>query len=287
MNRHERRKATRLMKLGHRSLRLRCAGCDRVGQPMTDEHFFPRWLIEYAEARSEGITWLGRQGVNPLKATIPLCGECNALLGTELEGPVSNIMRELDAGGSLSDREAEQLVRWMWKFEGLQWALYVGKDNESLYTDRWTLTQRVTSSDAFNELREGLVLAMARVQANDDGFSDWPLGLDTPPGENAITMSGVFKRIAILTSLKQFAGVIPEAFGQYDFGETPPDRDRKVFSPPTSFPHAKDAITLTADTAAKLSVLHDAWGRDQRRKAEPNPPKLILPARRRIELPPM
>jgi len=63
---------------------------------MTHEHFFPKWLIEYADAREEGIAWPEKVGfewqertnVNPEKAVIPLCGDCNSALGIGLEGPV-------------------------------------------------------------------------------------------------------------------------------------------------------------------------------------------------------
>src|SRR5262245_24796256 len=112
MNRHERRKAARLYRAGNRSLKLRCAGCDRVGQRMTDEHFFPTWLIEYTEAQHEGISWLGKEGVSPAKATMPLCGDCNNLLASVLEAPVSLIFRALEAGEAVSDLDAELLVRW-------------------------------------------------------------------------------------------------------------------------------------------------------------------------------
>ena len=121
MNRHDRRKADAEERKSRRLLRLRCSGCDRVGLPMTKEHFFPRWLIESAQVHHEGITWLDGQTVDPDKATIPLCRACNEAFGTTLEGPVAEIFRQLEQGASISEEEAEVLVRWLWKFEGLQW----------------------------------------------------------------------------------------------------------------------------------------------------------------------
>src|SRR5262249_2944928 len=207
MNRHERRKAARLYRAGNRSLKLRCAGCDRVGLRMTDEHFFPTWLIEYTEARNNGITWLGKEGINPARATMPLCRDCNNAFANTLEGPVSLIFRALEAGEALSDLDAELLVRWMWKFEGLQWHL-LGRGDRARYTERYTLVERVTTPRAFEEIKPRLLLALAMCRANDDGFVDWPLGLDTMPGESALTMSGVFRRVAIITSLVDFADAI-------------------------------------------------------------------------------
>jgi Resolvase, N terminal domain len=46
-NRHERRRQAKLFRLGKRALKLRCLCCERAGQPMNDEHFFPVWLIEH------------------------------------------------------------------------------------------------------------------------------------------------------------------------------------------------------------------------------------------------
>jgi hypothetical protein len=45
-----------------------------------------------------------------------------------------------------------------------------------------------------------------------------------------ITMSGVFHRVAIITSLADFADMIPDVYGKYVFGAVPPDRNAKVFA---------------------------------------------------------
>jgi hypothetical protein len=266
-------------------MRLRCIGCDRVGQPMSREHFFPRWLIEHADVRTDGIDWLGKSRVAPEQATLPLCADCNNAFANNLEGPVSAIFRALDAGEPISDLDAELLVRWMWKFEGLHWSLYAGP--AARYTDKWTLLERVTKPDAFRQIRERLVLALATCNANDPGFSDWPLGVDTPPGDDAITMSGVFKRVAIITSLVDFVDDIPDTFGKYVFGEAPPDRNAKVFSPPCSFIVAEGAIAATKVTAARLAERHLSFGQEMRaRMANEHDVPAIMPVRFRVELPP-
>ena len=111
-----------------------------------------------------------------------------------------------------------------WKFEGLQWSFGAAQVPHALYTERYTLRERVTSPRAFAEIRSRLVLAVAAADANDPGFKDWPLGLDTPLSENAIHMSAVFGEIALMSSLQEFADVIPGVFGQYAFGPVPADR---------------------------------------------------------------
>jgi hypothetical protein len=274
-----------LLRAGFRGLRLRCLGCDRVGQRMTKEHYFPNWLIEFAGVKYEGITWFEKRNVDPTSATIPLCNECNNSFATVLEGPVSSIFRSLRAGNPISDQDAELLVRWLWKFEGLQWSLRASQMPHALYTERYTLRERVTSPHAFAELRPHLVLAVARSHANDPGFRDWPLGLDTPPSENAIHMSGVFGEIALLSSLTDFARVIPDVFGKYEFGPVPADRTAPVFDPPCAFLTANGAIQATVDAARLLAELHD--GAAAERRPRPSSGGIITLPRPRIELPPV
>jgi hypothetical protein len=177
MNRRRRRKQASLHRPGLRALKLRCVGCERVGQNMSQEHFFPRWLIDYASARKESIKWLGKKRVDPDKATIPLCRACNIALGQSLESPVATIFRAIDGGESLSDCDCELVVRWMWKFEGLQWHLNNFAKPQAVYTENLTLVERVTTSAPFEQVRTDMALAIARIKNNDEGFEDWPLGL--------------------------------------------------------------------------------------------------------------
>lgn len=299
MNRHERRKRDKLLRLGNRALKLRCSGCDTAGPRITKEHFFPRWLIEYADVRRDGITWpqkvgldwIERKNINAEKAVMPLCDDCNTAFGKELESPVAAIFRALERGEGVSDYDAELLVRWLWKFEGLQWAMFRDHNTEE-YTRLYSLRERVTTSRAFDEIRSELVLAVALAHANDKDYEDWPMGLDTPVGENAITMSGVFRRVALIVSLSRFSDAIHPAFGLYAFGHPPADRSAQVFVPPCSFLTAKAAVTVTQESSMELLRLHDEFGRHMKRAYEDarkdgQSPDLIIPNRKRIELPPI
>lgn len=281
MNRHERRKSQAVERKSRRLLRLRCCGCDRVGLAMTKEHFFPRWLIEFAQVHHEGITWLDAQTISPDKATIPLCQECNEGFGNALEGPAAEVFRELDRGAAISENDAELLVRWLWKFEGLQWTARINRA-EGLYTRRYTLRDRVVTSQAFDEMRDDMLLAVALIRNNDPDRKDWPMGLDTPPSENALTMSGVFGRIALICSLSHFDDEIPDVYGKFRFGAPVAERANKVFLPPISFIQARGAIQATVETGHRLAELHDEWGREGqlRRRGD-----IIIPNRRRVELP--
>jgi hypothetical protein len=184
---------------------------------------------------------------------------------------------------ALSDLEAELLVRWMWKFEGLQWALATaGGSSHQRYSGRYTLIERVTQPAAFDEVRAELVLGIAMVNQNDPGFKDWPLGLDTPPGQNAISMSGVFGRIAMVTSLRQFIDAIDPAFGRFSFGAAPVDRDARIFEVARTFITANAAIAVTRETGLRLMTAHERMG-ELWRAATPIP----VISRPRIELPPV
>src|SRR5688572_13146788 len=119
LNRHERRAQAAQRRSSIRAARLRCVGCERVGQEMTNEHFWPLWLIDHANVAQEGVGWIGGPSINPRTATLPLCAECNHRLGSHLEEPVSRILPSLEAGYGLTDTDAELLIRWLWKFEGL------------------------------------------------------------------------------------------------------------------------------------------------------------------------
>lgn len=264
-----------------RLLKLRCTGCDRVGLKMTKEHFFAKWLINYADVR-DGIWWIhdDENKVDADKATIPLCSDCNHAFGTSLEGPVAEIFRQLEGGSAISEDEAELLVRWLWKFEGLQWAA-INNNPDGLYTSRYSLRERVETSRVFDEVREDMVLAVALTHHNDLDRRDWPMGLDTPVGESALTMSGVFGRIALICSLSRFAGEIPDVYGKFFFGGPAEKRKEKVFQPPMSFitAHA-GAVATTRVVAHHLADLHEELGKELRERQSG-----IIPVRWRVELP--
>ena len=126
------------------------------------------------------------------------------------------------------------------------------------------------------------MLAVALTRNNDPTHRDWPMGLDTPPSENALTMSGVFGRIALICSLAHFANDIPDVYGKFRFGAPVTDRANKVFLPPMSFIYAGGAINMTREVGVRLAILHDEWGRRGWLRKERG---VIIPSRPRVELP--
>ena len=192
---------------------------------------------------------------------------------------MSRIFPAIEAGRGLSDKDAETIVRWLWKFEGLAWAYSKLDEPQWHYSDRWTLLQRVLETP-LGELRSHLVVAIGLANQNGDGFSDWPMGLDTPISEtDGIFMSGVFRRIAVMVSLDEFAELIPAGFAQYALNPEASAENIQVFFPPTTFPTCTDAVQVTTRASTAMKAAHEQYARNQ------NENRLIAVARNRLIIP--
>jgi len=224
---------------------------------MNKEHYFPVWLIERTATVREGIAWAGRDKVSALSATVPLCTRCNSDFVRELESPMARVFDDLEAGRGISDEEAELIVRWMWKFEGLAWVFHHPK---AIYTERYTLRERVLRP--VDEIRGGLVLAIGIAEKRDPDFEEGAMGIDSFNVHNAVFVSGVFSRVAVLVALSLFEDDIPSVFSKYRLA---PNRDHsaakaKLFYPAVGFPTCTAAIGLMKSISAPLSRLHDEHG---------------------------
>lgn len=230
----------------------RCVGCSRLGLKMTKEHIFPRWLIERSGTAMTGIRWLGRR-IPARAATIPLCAECNTDFGKILEVPVSQIFNDLESDRGLSDAEAEILVRWLWKFEGLAW---IFNNPDGIYTRKYTLAERVLRP--IDEIRGELLLTIGMIDKIDSSFGDAPIGIDSYNLHNAIFVAGVFLKVAIMVLLRDFAPMVPPEFSQYHLAEKPGELvNAKLFYPKVGFCNDIEAVTKTFLVAKTLSSLHD------------------------------
>jgi hypothetical protein len=239
-----------------RSLKRICAACGNADRAITQEHFWPRWLIRRCNAENSMVRWIGGRRVPPLKATVPLCKSCNSILGKNLEEPVSKIFQNLEAGDGLSDYDCELLVRWLWKFEGLAWIL---NHPGQMYTPIRTLQERIVEGVA--QIRGSLVLALSRISVIDSASSDRPMGIDSLNESNAIFVAGVFLFTAIMVLLDLFIEKVPTVFDIYRLHPNPLAKDRgaKLFYPRVGFRDDIEAINVTASLAKRLSKMHDDW----------------------------
>lgn len=236
-----------------RHLKESCAGCEQQHIPMNKEHVFPKWLILRTRTNATGVRWGARADLPALAATFPLCERCNKDFGRELEKPTARLFTEIESGMALSDDDAELLVRWLWKIKGLDWiASHPGGD----YSAKYTLRERVLLP--IDQIRGHLTLAISLIGRIRPEFGDLPMGVDSATEHDAIFVSGVFSRIALMVLLSDFANLVPDHFGRIRLA--PANRRAhagKMFYPPTSFRDDVEAVGVTYHASVELSKAHD------------------------------
>jgi hypothetical protein len=240
-----------------RKFRRTCAACGESNREMNKEHYFPVWLIERTGTVREGIEWAAQKNVSALSATLPLCVRCNSDFGRELENPMARVFDDMENGRVLSDEEAELVVRWMWKFEGLAWVFHHPR---AVYTQRYTLRDRVLRP--IDDIRGNITLAIGLAEQRDSDFEEGAMGIDSFNVHNAVFVSGVFSRVALLVSLSLFDDEIPSVLSKYRLA---PHREcatskAKLFFPAVGFPTCTIAIGMMKAISPTLSNLHDQHG---------------------------
>jgi hypothetical protein len=250
------------MRLTH--MKTCCAGCEQRGRNMTKEHVFPEWLIRRTSTAGTDIPWWSGNSVKAKSATLPLCEACNTEFGRNLEDPVAKIFVDLEAGAGISDNEAELLVRWLWKIEGLSW---IATHPMGDYSPSFTLKQRVLQP--LGRIRKDLLLALSLIQEIDPVHGDKPMGLDSPLTKtNAIFVSGVFSDVAIMVLLAEAAELVPVQFTQHRLSETPDiASDSKLIFPKTGFRDDNEAVMVTANCSFPLVEVHEKFARRVRGRA--------------------
>lgn len=184
---------------------------------------------------------------------IPLCLRCNTDFGRVLEEPTKNIFDDLESGRGVSDEEAEILIRWLWKYEGLAWLI---AHPHGIYSDKYNLRERVLQP--LDEIREHLTLAVSLAKKIEPEFGDAPMGLDSRTSVSAVFVSGVFSRVALMVLYRQFEEQVSSAFGLYRLASAnAPDRKAKLFFPPEGFDTCVKAVGTTYQVSQFLSYLHD------------------------------
>ncbi len=239
------------MVLAH--LKDACAGCERMGLSMSKEHIWPVWLIRRTSTDKTGVRWIDKPKVPALAVTVPLCHECNSTFGRELEAPVSALFDDLESGKGITDLEADLLVRWLWKIAGLFW---IAAHPTGDYTKGLTLRQRVLVP--ITGIRGDLTLAIALIERVDPQYGDAPLGLDHTSRLNAVFVSGVLSRLALMVVQEPLAPLIPSAFTQYRLLPVPDATSAaKLCHPKVGFSTCTDAVGVTIEASRELSIAHD------------------------------
>lgn len=259
---------------------MRCVACERVGVPMNKEHIWPLWLINHAKVHKEGIRWMDKR-ISPKNLKFPLCTDCNSEFGAKLEQPAKTALEKIESGQGITDEDADILIRWLWKFEGLWWSYVHPKASEMKYSDIWTLKERVLGN-AIDRIRGLLTLAIGLIHENDDGFEDWPLGIDSGVSDNdSVFVSAVFGRTALMVSYSRYDYAIPACLGSYILPWKKGGDAETVLMPPVCFPKAGDAISVIEDASNTLKFLHEQYALSSIReqKLKPIKPKIIIPER--------
>ena len=224
---------------------------------MNNEHFWPQWLIR--KTKTKGVRFSQTKRVNPKSMKVPLCAACNSAFGGELEDPMSRLLPQIESGAGLSDLDAELLVHWMWKFEGLTWSF----DHPELrYTERYTLRDRVLLP--LDDIRADLTVAVSLIEVVTQGLADEPMGLNSWTQASAIFGAGVFGRVAIMVLLTKFESEVPPAYSLYRFKDrNASDRGARLFFPKIGFANCTEAVKTSIAYGNWLSLCHD---RDMRER---------------------
>jgi len=133
---------------------------------MNKEHFWPLWLTKRAQVKSDTLEWVHGKA-NRNSVVIPLCIECNSKLNTFLETPAQQIFDSIEKNEGLSDADAELLIRWLWKFEGLAWNATFSH-TEARYSKDYSMIDRVLGATTKGH-RDRFILAITLIESND-GF---------------------------------------------------------------------------------------------------------------------
>jgi hypothetical protein len=87
------------------------------------------------------------------------------------------------------------------------------------------------------------------------------MGINSDCEQNALFVSGVFSRIAMMVLLENFTSIVPRQFSKYRLApkRIAPENDAKLFFPATRFATCTDAVGVTYKCSARLREAHDAW----------------------------
>ena len=195
----------------------------------------------------------GIKRINPRKATIPLCKKCNSDFGRILEAPMKEILLRVENGEGIADKDADIIVRWMWKTTGLIWHL---NTPNWFYSGNLSLAEKVLHPIT-DEYRAETTLALARIKSLESEFHDEPMGFDVLPKWSGILASGVFGKVAIIVTMSDCDSLVPDNFTLYKFLTEKQRSSERLFFPKTGFENSVDAVGITKEVSRRLEAAHN------------------------------
>jgi hypothetical protein len=168
---------------------------------------------------------------------------------------MAKIFSDIENGLGISDFEAELLVRWLWKFEGLSWL-----QTHSRHTYSRAFSLRDRALNRLGAIRPHLCLALSLLDHIDPGYGDAPVGIDSRQHTSAIFVSGVFCRVAVMSLLADATPLVPPHFSLYRFDSLPQGTDshEKLFFPKVGFTDDTEAVGVTRSVSVALVDFHEA-----------------------------
>jgi hypothetical protein len=90
-----------------------CPFCNAFGEPMTDEHIFPKWLLQEMVTRGATFRRGNRLTTAIIGPTTPVCHDCNTTWLATLENDISQILRKMfDFAYELPPEDQARLALW-------------------------------------------------------------------------------------------------------------------------------------------------------------------------------
>ena len=223
----------------------KCICCEKENKPMSKEHIFPQWLLKMTGNNSINFNWIYGK-IPAYNCTVPLCTDCNSILGQQLEAPVKTIFENIEKNEGFNDYDAELIIRWMWKVSGMfYW---------SICNDHWLygymrLFDKVLKPIDMPRNRLSLAISLIKDSYQDYGYA--PIGLDSVNIYSNVLSAGVFSNLSIIV----FYSFLEDYFDSdkwtiYNLSNYPflSNSNYKI-KPKTSFATADEAISYTIKNA--------------------------------------
>lgn len=230
----------------------KCICCEESGKKINREHILPQWLLKMSHAQQDLFN--SPNGKIPaISLTIPLCEECNRKLGAELEKPVSNIFKAIENGEGFNDYDAELLVRWIWKINGM---FYWSFCNDNWKYGLITLKEHVLSQIV--QPRDRISIAVSLIEDAEEDFGSAPVGMDSVSFYSNVYGAGVFSKICLVVFYSQFSRYFDESrWTVYKLNNAPMllNPKNKIF-PKYGFKTGSEAITYVQTYFGNNSIIY-------------------------------